>query len=62
VHIRRILYNELNAERFELGKIGKLGFRNPEGTHDDRFWAVALAVYATEQALPPPSKPIARVI
>jgi len=31
-------------------------------THDDRFWALALAVYAAEQAPPPPSRPIARVI
>jgi len=52
---------ELNAERFELGKTGKLLFNHPEGTHDDRFWAVALAVYATEQT-PPPLRPTARVI
>jgi hypothetical protein len=55
------LIRELNAERFELGKTGKLLFNHPEGTHDDRFWAVALAVYATEQT-PPPLRPIARVI
>ena len=56
------LYHELNVERFELGKTGKIFFNHPEGTHDDRFWAVALAVYATEQAPPPPSRPIARTI
>ena len=39
-----------------------MGDSLPEGTHDDRFWAVALAVYAAEQAEPPPSRPIARMI
>jgi len=56
------LFHELNVERYELGKTGKILFNHPEGTHDDRFWAVALAVYAAEQAEPPPSRPIARVI
>jgi hypothetical protein len=54
------LFHELNTERYELGKTGKLLFNHPEGTHDDRFWALALAVYAAEQAPPPPSKPIAK--
>jgi hypothetical protein len=56
------LFHELNVERYELAKMGKISFNPPEGTHDDRFWAVALAVYAAEQAPPPPSRPIARVI
>jgi succinate dehydrogenase/fumarate reductase-like Fe-S protein len=56
------LIRELNSERFELGKTGKLLFNHPEGTHDDRFWAVALALHASEQASPPPSRPTARVI
>ena len=43
-------------------KSGKLLFNHPQGTNDDRFWAVALAVYAAEQAEPPPSRPIARII
>jgi hypothetical protein len=30
----------------------------PKGTLDDRFWAVALAVYAAEQAEPRPSRPM----
>jgi len=59
---RHKLYNELNAERYELGKTGKILFNHQEGTHDDRFWALALAVYAAEQAEPPPSRPIARII
>ena len=56
------LLHELNVERFELGKTGKILFNHPEGTHDDRFWAVALAVTATEQAEPPPLRPIAKII
>jgi len=44
------LFHELNVERYELSKTGKLLFNHPEGTHDDRFWALALAVYAAEQA------------
>ena len=56
------LFHELNVERYELGKTGKILYNHPQGTHDDRFWATALAVYASEQAPPPPSKPIARVI
>ena len=56
------LYHELNVERYELSKSGKILFNHPQGTHDDRFWAVALAVYAAEQAPPQPSRPIARTI
>jgi phage FluMu gp28-like protein len=37
---------ELNVERFELLKTGHIKFSHPEGSHDDVFWAVALAVYA----------------
>jgi len=43
-------------------KSGKLLFNYPQGTHDDRFWALALAVYAAEMAPPPASKPLARTI
>jgi phage FluMu gp28-like protein len=39
---------ELNAERFELTKSGQIQFSHPDGTHDDRFWAFALAVFATK--------------
>jgi len=42
----RDVINELNIERFEITKAGKVRFSHPEGTHDDRFWAVALAAYA----------------
>ena len=37
-------------ERFELGKMRNLLFSHPEGTNDNRFWALTLAVYAAEQA------------
>jgi len=56
------LYPELNNERYELGKTGKIMFNHPEGTHDDRFWALALAVLAAERSPTPPSRPIARTI
>ncbi|MHA1878306.1 MAG: hypothetical protein ACTSUC_17835 [Promethearchaeota archaeon] len=56
------LFAEPNVERFELGKSGKILFNHPEGTHDDRFWAVALSVYATEMAPPPTTRPIARTV
>ncbi len=51
------LFHELNVERYELGKTGKLLFNHPQGTHDDRFWALALAVYAAEKEASPPAKP-----
>jgi len=51
------LFAELNVERFELNKSGKILFNHPEGTNDDRFWAAALAVYSiTEKRM---NKPIA---
>ena len=56
------LFNELNVERYELSKSGKLLFNHPQGTNDDRFWVLSLAVYAAEQAEPPPSRTIATVI
>ena len=55
------LLSEFNVERYELAKTSKILFNHPDGTHDDLFWAVALAVLAAEQA-PPPSIPIARTI
>ena len=54
------LANELNIERFELTKSGQIQFSHPAGTHDDRLWAVALAVYATKTAPRPKFKPITR--
>jgi hypothetical protein len=47
------LIAELNTERYELAKDGKTRFSHPEGTHDDRFWALALAAYAARTAPAP---------
>lgn len=43
------LFAELNAPTYELAKTGRIQFSHPEGAHDDRFWALALAVYASER-------------
>ena len=45
---------ELNVERFELRKDGAIGFSHPNGTHDDVWWSMALAVYATVEMVPEP--------
>jgi hypothetical protein len=45
------------VERFELSKSGHLLFNHPTETHDDRFWALALATYAAERTVK--SKPLA---
>jgi phage FluMu gp28-like protein len=44
----RDLETELNTERFTHAKTGRLQFTHPEGTRDDAFWALALAVHAAE--------------
>ncbi len=55
----RSLLNELNVEQYQLTKTGKIAFSHLSGTHDDRFWALALATYAaTKEVLP--QRPIAR--
>jgi phage FluMu gp28-like protein len=41
---------ELNVEKYELMKTGHLRFSHPDGSHDDVFWACALAVYGAVQA------------
>jgi len=45
---------ELNVERYELRKDGQIGYNHPNGTHDDVFWAIALAVYGTVEMQPEP--------
>ena len=55
----RHLLDELNVERYQLTKTGKIALDHPPGTHDDRFWATTLATYAAEQN-PPHPPPIAR--
>ncbi|HEX9613534.1 MAG TPA: hypothetical protein VGA05_07965, partial [Candidatus Bathyarchaeia archaeon] len=54
LHFRRDpeLMNEMSAERFQLSKTGQLQFSHPSGTHDDRLWAFALAVYASRYDIP----------
>jgi hypothetical protein len=56
------ILDELNVERYELTKTGRIVFSHPEGTHDDRFWALALAVYAAEKAASAPQRPVARAV
>jgi phage FluMu gp28-like protein len=46
------LMNEMSAERFQLSKTGQLQFSHLSGTHDDRLWAFALAVYASRYDIP----------
>ena len=43
---------ELNVERYELRKDGQYGYHHPAGTHDDVFWSIALAVFASVQMEP----------
>ena len=45
---------ELNVERYDLRRDGNVGFSHPWGTHDDVFWSIALAVYATADMGPEP--------
>jgi phage FluMu gp28-like protein len=54
------LTSELNIERFELTKTGQLQFSHPQGTHDDRHWAVALALYASRSSFTGSFVPIKR--
>jgi hypothetical protein len=46
---------ELNVERFELRKDGSIALNHPQGTHDDVFWASALALYATVEMTEEPT-------
>ncbi|MEM3579404.1 MAG: terminase family protein [Candidatus Bathyarchaeia archaeon] len=46
--------NELNIERYQLRKDGTITFHHPKGSHDDVFWATALAIYATTETTPEP--------
>jgi hypothetical protein len=40
------------VERFELRKDGAVALSHPNGTHDDVWWSMALAVYATVEMKP----------
>ena len=48
------LCTELNIERYVHRKDGNIGYSHPNGTHDDVFWSIALAVFATTQMEPEP--------
>jgi phage FluMu gp28-like protein len=48
------LCTEFNVERYDLRRDGNIGFSHPQGTHDDVFWSLALAVYATADMEPEP--------
>ena len=54
----RTLLDELNTQRYTLTKTGRIALDHPPGTHDDRFWALALAAHAAQQ--PTPSRPTAK--
>ncbi len=54
------VYHELNVERYEQAKTGRLLFNHAEGTHDDRFWALALAMDASGSTNPP-QRPLVRI-
>jgi phage FluMu gp28-like protein len=43
---------ELNVERYELRKDGTVMLTHASGTHDDVFWSLALAVFATVDMKP----------
>lgn len=53
------LLHKLNVERYKLTKTGRLSFNHQTKTHDDRFWDLALAVYASESTKTT-RKPIAK--
>jgi phage FluMu gp28-like protein len=44
--------SELNVERYVLRKDGAIMLSHPNGTHDDVFWGVNLAVFATLKMMP----------
>jgi terminase large subunit-like protein len=48
----RELMVEMNAEIAELTQAGKTKFSHRSGTHDDRLWALALAVYGSRFEVP----------
>jgi phage FluMu gp28-like protein len=48
----RELIIEMNAEIAKLTQAGKMKFSHRTGTHDDRLWALALAVYGSRYEIP----------
>jgi len=45
----RDLCQQINEQRYEYTKSGQLKFWHPTGSHDDKLWALALAVFASKQ-------------
>ncbi len=54
------LIEELHCEQYSLTKSGSYVFSHPEGSHDDRFWSLALAVAAAKSQAS--GIPVSRVI
>jgi phage FluMu gp28-like protein len=48
----RELVIEMSAEIAEKTQAGKTKFHHRSGTHDDRLWALALAIYASRSEIP----------
>ncbi len=42
-----VLTTHFFFERYGLRKDGTIAINNPHGTHDNIFWSIALAAYAT---------------
>jgi phage FluMu gp28-like protein len=55
----RKLLDELNTETYTLTKTGGVALEHPAGTHDDLFWALALAVFAATNT-PALNKPLVK--
>ena len=52
------VHAELNVVQWEQSPGSEIyTFSHPEGSHDDRFWAIALAVYAVEKSPPRKNPP-----
>lgn len=51
---------QITNQRCEPTMYGTLKFSHPTGTHDDQFWSLALAIYASQQQTRPTFKPITR--
>jgi hypothetical protein len=48
------LCSEINVEHFDLRKDCQIGYSHPNGTHNDVFWIIALAIYGTVEMQPEP--------
>lgn len=49
----RRLCEQINEQRYEYTKSGKLKFWHPTGSHDDQLWALALACFAAKETESP---------